>query len=103
MSAWKPWPHEECPECGDDVEIQTDAPDGYAYDSDPWRCVEGHRGTMLVDPEMPSAATTPASIGASGLRWSSQSPSALRVSRVAPVPVAARHHHSRLLRDKGTN
>lgn len=39
LPTWKPWPHEQCNQCGDDVEVQTTAPDDTAYDGDIVKCV----------------------------------------------------------------
>ena len=37
---WKPIDWEMCHECGSDVEVYTDADDGYVHDSDPVKCVD---------------------------------------------------------------
>lgn len=45
---WRPW-DDECPECGDDAEVRTTAPDG-AYDGDAVRCVAcKHPGHVVVE------------------------------------------------------
>jgi hypothetical protein len=69
---WIDWPHDECPECGDDIQILTDCPqtpqgvdaaslDGeppydppYCWSGDTWRCLgDGHVGTVYTDGETP--------------------------------------------------
>jgi transcription elongation factor Elf1 len=48
----KDWKHFEdnCPRCGNEAEIYTSAPDGYAYDGDLAQCVEcGLEGGVMVD------------------------------------------------------
>lgn len=63
---WLKYPHAECPECGGSVEILTscpqnvrpeDVPDDcrapWVYDSDQWRCDDGHRGEVSCDSESP--------------------------------------------------
>ena len=49
MKQWKPieW-NDECPECGEDVEVLTDSyTENMAYDGDEARCTECHtKGTV---------------------------------------------------------
>lgn len=47
--AWRDWP-DQCDNCGNDVEVLTDAGDEYVYDGDEVRCVEcGLTGWMSAD------------------------------------------------------
>lgn len=61
---WLDYPHEECPECGSSVQIETDCPQDasqfsdepigsppFAYSGDRWRCSEGHEGSIYCDSE----------------------------------------------------
>ncbi len=67
---WIDWPHDECPACGDDVQIETSHPDGpaddfgdefpqgeplYVYNGDAWRCLgePAHCGDIYCDSETP--------------------------------------------------
>ena len=50
MKTWRPFDWDECPECGEGIEIKTDctAP-GQAYDGDAVRCSEcGYQGIVVV-------------------------------------------------------
>jgi len=40
MKKWKPIYFEQCPQCGNDLEVFTDADTGECYDGDSVRCVE---------------------------------------------------------------
>ena len=47
---WRAWPYEECPACGGDVEIATDAQEGMAGEDDPVRCADcGLLGSIGVE------------------------------------------------------
>jgi hypothetical protein len=51
---WKYFEFEQCPSCGNDVEVLTDAPAGYVQDGDAVRCVDancGFRSSVSVDDE----------------------------------------------------
>ncbi len=63
---WIYWPHDECPRCGDSVEIETGAPQDvrpddvpdsmegpWVYSGDKWRCTDGHEGVVYCDGETP--------------------------------------------------
>ena len=39
---WKPLDWDECPECGDQIEVFTDAAEGHACDGDAVRCCVCH-------------------------------------------------------------
>jgi len=50
---WKHFKHEQCPECGDDLEVYNELSDGYIYDGDDTRCVGcSFRTTISVDQEV---------------------------------------------------
>lgn len=38
MKTWRIWEHDDCLYCGGDVEVFTDAPDGYLTEDDEARC-----------------------------------------------------------------
>ena len=40
MKTWKYFNLEQCPKCGNDLEVLTDQPEGYICDGDDIRCVE---------------------------------------------------------------
>jgi hypothetical protein len=49
---WRYFEFEQCPWCGNDVEVLTDAPAGYVQDGDAVRCVDancGFRSCVSVD------------------------------------------------------
>lgn len=51
---WKYFEFEQCPKCGNDVEVLTDAPLGYVQDGDKVRCVDaecGFKSCTSVDDE----------------------------------------------------
>lgn len=54
---WIDWPHDECPECGSDIQILTDAEQEpgvpVVWSGDTWRCDEGHVGGVYCDSETP--------------------------------------------------
>ena len=57
--AWIPI-NDQCPDCGDDLEVYTDLPDGSFYDGDKVRCVGcGQRGYMTVDEDFTGYAEFP--------------------------------------------
>lgn len=51
---WKYFEFEQCPWCGNDIDVLTDAPVGYVQDGDAVRCVDancGFRSSVSVDDE----------------------------------------------------
>ena len=38
--AWRTWPYDQCPHCGTDVEVFTDAPEEMVVEGDNAQCVE---------------------------------------------------------------
>ena len=54
MKEWKYFEFEQCPACGNDVEVLTSAPVGYVQDGDAVRCVDtkcGFKSCLSVDDE----------------------------------------------------
>jgi len=50
--AWRAWDGDECMHCGCSAEVLTNAPLGYACDSDDARCTEcGCSGIVCIDAE----------------------------------------------------
>ena len=51
---WKYFEFEQCPSCGNDVEVLTDTPEGYVQDGNEVRCVDancGFKSCVSVDDE----------------------------------------------------
>lgn len=52
VKEWKYFEYEQCPRCGDDLEVFNAEPEGIVYDGDEIRCVEcDFRSGVSVDDE----------------------------------------------------
>lgn len=52
LLAWKYFEFEQCPQCGDDLEVRNGTPEGIVTDGDEIRCVEcSFKSGVSVDDE----------------------------------------------------
>lgn len=52
MSEWKFYEFEQCPICGNDIEVFTNQPNGYVVDGDQVRCVQcNFESSVSIDDE----------------------------------------------------